>query len=256
MTAGPRRSPRRCGPSGRRARRPASARTPSPGRSSGPARPSPRCDVADEAGVVRGAQADVVREERRAEDVAVAVDGVDAPDHRDYACRSPSRPASRRRRARASRPAVACLFPPGHAPPPLSTEPMWYCPTSAGVIERDLRLRHLADLLLQRHAGEQLLDPALHLLVVAHAARDARPVGEPPERLGDPRAPVRAELRLAHDGLPVGPALRACERHNRRSGARDHGEPRHDAASVSSHGSSPVRCPTPRQESMPPTTEA
>ena len=42
----------------------------------------------DERGIVRGAHADVVREDRRALDGAVAVDGVDAVEHRDpEACR-------------------------------------------------------------------------------------------------------------------------------------------------------------------------
>ena len=118
--------PSRCGPSGRRARRPASARTPSPGRSRAPARRS-RPDVADQARVVGGAEPDVVREQGRAEDVRVAVDGVDAPDrgHAGGRCRAWRAP-SRRRRARARPPAPRARSPCGHVPPPLSTEPMWH----------------------------------------------------------------------------------------------------------------------------------
>ena len=40
-------------------------------------------DLAHEVGVARGAQADVVREDGRAEQVAVAVHGVDAVEQRD-----------------------------------------------------------------------------------------------------------------------------------------------------------------------------
>ena len=75
----------------------------------------------DELGVARGAEADVVREEHRALDVAVAVDGVDAVDDRDPE-------AGRQRLAleagRSSRPRWPDRSAWGASRAPDSTEPM------------------------------------------------------------------------------------------------------------------------------------
>ena len=98
-----------------------------------------------------------MREDRGAKDVAVAVDGVDAVDHRDAAAGC-SGPAAWNALTMSTQ-APACSAS-GVEPPPESTDPRSQLRDQLGVV-RDgatLGLRHLADLLLQRHAAKQVRD--------------------------------------------------------------------------------------------------
>ena len=118
-------------------------------------------DAADQVGIARGTQADVVREDGRADDVVVPVDGVDAIDQRDLG----TRPAGGRR-----------------AEVPGQLDPCLGCRTliAAGrrvatcqdrsqrigqqVLRRDcaeVGLNGLADLLFHGHAAHQLGDEGL-----------------------------------------------------------------------------------------------
>jgi len=131
-------------------------------RREGPLRPGgPRLlggdmlDVAHEVRVARGAEADVVREDRRAVHVAVAVHGVDAVEDRDVQAGGERgalvavdhvRPRGRGVRGR-HRPAA------GQDAAQVVVGDL----RRVGVDVRPLGLRHLADLLGQRHLGEPLV---------------------------------------------------------------------------------------------------
>ena len=68
--------------------------------------------------VARGAEADLVREDRRADDVALAVDGIDAVQDRDPEAGRRARPAGSRRPSRTS---ASASFGVGLPSPPLRT---------------------------------------------------------------------------------------------------------------------------------------
>ena len=128
-----------------------------------------------EVGVARGAEADVVREEHRALDVAVAVDRVDAVDHRDA---EPGRQRLALEAGRSSSAQVAGSIRRGSESPPDSTEPMKKSRTSPPSFERGLvGLGHLADLLVQRHLRQQRLDVGRR-----HAGLARRGDALPPDR--------------------------------------------------------------------------
>ena len=74
----------------------------------------------------------------------------------------------------------------------------------------DLRLRHLADLLLQRELGDHRLDLRLELLGALDPAVHARPVGVPRQPLLDPCAAIAAVVRLPRMLLPL--PMRAAHR--------------------------------------------
>jgi hypothetical protein len=116
----------------------------------------------DQLRIARRAEADIVREHGGAEDVVVAVDGIRAPDHR-HLDRHVGRhrrvvegvrpaPASRPR-ARACRCSASCRRRSG----PSQDNTCGRRPAS----RLDLGLGHLADLLLQRHAGRRSRNPRL-----------------------------------------------------------------------------------------------
>ena len=83
-------------------------------------------DPADEVGIAHRAEADILREDGRADDIGVAVDGVDSPHHRNRAARRRDR-SSRRPNKRRPEPAIPAPAHsrgrPGALLPPASTEP-------------------------------------------------------------------------------------------------------------------------------------
>ena len=113
-------------------------------------------DVAHQRRVAGGAQADVVREDRRAVHVAVAVHGVDAVEDRDVQARGQRGPLvavdhvrPRLGRVRGRHRAAAGQ----HAAELVAGDLR-----RVGVDVRALGLRHLADLLGERHARQQVVD--------------------------------------------------------------------------------------------------
>ena len=116
-------------------------------------------DALDQRRVVGGAQADVVREQRAAVDVVVAVDGVGAPDHRHLDAMSVLIEASNQRVGH-RQPGVArgVLV---HARPGAAAVEHRADVVAAYVVGRDgadVGLRHLADLLGQRHVVDDGAD--------------------------------------------------------------------------------------------------
>ena len=134
-------------------------------------------DALDQFDVMRGAQADVVREDGGAVDVAVSVHGIGAPDHRH-----------RDLRIRAHRGVVVGI---GQRDPILHAGVLVLGrPGTATVQHRadvvlahflrcdrlDLRLHHLTDFLLQRHAGQDFGHAGLDGRVLREPAFQCRPV--------------------------------------------------------------------------------
>ena len=135
----------------------------------------PRRDPGDafhQPGVAGGAETDVVGEDGGAEDVAVAVHGVDAVEDGDR----PALQAARRRRL----PVVV-----GHGDPvggPVGSRrraaaaedrAQVVVPDLLGRDAQTLGLGHLPDLLVQAHAAEQALDPAAPRRVEPHRPHPA-----------------------------------------------------------------------------------
>ncbi len=145
-----------------------------------------RADPADEVGITRRAQADIVREERGSVDVVVAVHGVGGPHHRDA-------DAAIGRIDRGVVIAIDHLQPVGdrgvlvaarnRAAAVLDAADV----VAAHVVGDDrlhLRLQGLADLFLDAHPGEHGLDPRLHRRILANRAVGLGPEGGMNDRRG------------------------------------------------------------------------
>ena len=137
-----------------------------------------RADAADEAGVVRVAEPDVVRKQRRSDDVVVAVDGVGAPDHGNG---RPAVGARHRRvpeRIRQRQPVARRrgFVVPGRGVAAVEYRAEFH---GAQIVRRhavDIDLDDLRDLVLDRHRGEQCRDPSLDRRI-ARRRLDLRPCG-------------------------------------------------------------------------------
>ena len=156
--SGPRRSSRTSGPTGCRAPRRRRARTPTADRSPGSPR-RPRARSARPASGPGRAEADVVREDRCPVQVPVTVHGVDAVQDRDL---QPGLQRTLPGTCRPCPPKPAGVLGVGTEPPPDRTAPSIKVVTCAGspVTAPRSAMRHLADLLLQRHAAQKVIDPA------------------------------------------------------------------------------------------------
>ncbi len=115
-------------------------------------------DPAHQPRVAGGAEADVVREDGRAQQVAVAVHRVHAVEQRDA---QPGAAAPRAGTRRPCRPTPAAVLGVGTEPPPESTLPRPERGDQRRVVGDvgALGLGHLADLLGQGHPAEQVGDP-------------------------------------------------------------------------------------------------
>ena len=134
-------------------------------------------DAADQIGIAHRAEPDILREDGRADDIGVAVNGVDAPHDRDgeLALRHVHRrvpeaigkrqPFARRRRFDSARRAVAAG----------EDRSETVAPIFLGRDARDVGLDDLRDLLLERHPREQGGDPRLDRRIVRHPAVNCRP---------------------------------------------------------------------------------
>ena len=149
-----------CGPTARRGRRRRTARSSTGCRSprTSAAVASPICSTS--AGSRVAPEADVVREDRRAEHVAVPVHGVDAVDHRDP---QPGAQRLRLERVDHRRPRPRACSAAASSRRRRAPSPSRHCGDQRRVVgdRAALGLGHLADLLLQRHAAEQVGDPLL-----------------------------------------------------------------------------------------------
>ena len=134
-------------------------------------------DALDQFDVVRGTQADVVREDGRAVHVAVAMHGIGPPDHRHGDLRIGRH--------------GCVVISVRQLDPILHLGPLVHRRPGAAAIEHradvvrahfggrdrlDFRLHHLADLLLQRHAGQDLGHARFHGGILGEAAFQRRPV--------------------------------------------------------------------------------
>ncbi|MNF80128.1 hypothetical protein D3C84_623650 [compost metagenome] len=155
-------------------------------------------DTVDEPRIPRRSQADVVREQGRREDIVVAVHRIGRPHEGDAI--APALKARLRRQpvgvgltcpVRCRRVFVIA----GPATAPIEDRAnlvarylLWRHFTKVG-------LDHLADLLFQRHPGEQSLDLALHPLILGNGTVDLRPggkIGHGRQLIGHPGTPDTA----------------------------------------------------------------
>ena len=138
-----------------------------------------RGDLAHERGIVRRTEAHVVRKDRRTGDDAVAVHRVGAPDERNldrHIGRKRGSVIARRRLAPLREARAADVFrlriaAVEHA---ADLEPAHF----VGRDFADIGLGHLADLLLDRHAGDDLADARFHRRIGLDRTRHLRPFGE------------------------------------------------------------------------------
>jgi hypothetical protein len=126
-----------------------------------------------------GSETDVVGEDGGTVHVVVAVHGVDAVDHRDAEARGQARPLEV---ADHGDPLRRRGLLPRHAPAAAQQAADVVVPEHLRRRDEPLDLRHLADLLGQRHPGQEVPDADLHVLagvlVRRHALRGRGPEEE------------------------------------------------------------------------------